>query len=451
MVILGVDIGTSKVAAVLLDSEGTLCGVSSLLHEADMHSPAGHAEQDPSRLFEAVVHSVQALPAEIRRTVAAVGITGQMHGVVLADASGHPVSPLITWQDLRCEQAGFLRELQQRTGYTLNSGFGCATLAHLAAQGQLPKLAKTSGTIGDWLVARLCGRSRCVTDPTNAASWGLFDLAALRWDMQAVQAAEITAELLPEVVPCSSNAGYLSEAMAQGLGVPAGIPVAAALGDNQASLLATLTQPDVELGLTLGTGGQLSAVMQAGWKMAQPGAEARFEYRPYVGGRYVAVASALCGGSAWQWMAGSVENWLETLDVKGPTREELYARMDELGLRAAGRLEVRPHFRGERYDSSLRGSITGIGIDDFTLGNLARGLARGIVENLANMLPQEVLKGRTRVVGSGNALRRSRLLRAMATEVLGADLVMSDHQEEAACGAAKNALIMLQRKSICNR
>ena len=147
-----------------------------------MHSPAGHAEQDPSRLFEAVVHSVQALPAEIRRTVAAVGITGQMHGVVLADASGHPVSPLITWQDLRCGQAGFLRELQQRTGYTLNSGFGCATLAHIAAQGQLLKSAKTSGTIGDWLVAQLCGRSRCVTDPTNAASWGLFDLAALRWE-----------------------------------------------------------------------------------------------------------------------------------------------------------------------------------------------------------------------------------------------------------------------------
>ena len=73
------------------------------------------------------------------------------------------------------------------------------------------------------------------------------------------------------------------------------------------------------------------------------------------------------------------------------------------------------------------------------------------------MLPQEVLKGRTRVVGSGNALRRSQLLRAMATEVLGADLVMSDHQEEAACGAAKNALIMLldnrrlPKQSICNR
>jgi sugar (pentulose or hexulose) kinase len=78
-----------------------------------------------------------------------------------------------------------------------------------------------------------------------------------------------------------------------------------------------------------------------------------------------------------------------------------------------------------------------------TLGDLARGLARGIAENLANMLPREVLDGRTRVVGSGNALRRSQLLRVMATEVLGADLVMSDNQEEAACGAAKNALAML--------
>jgi sedoheptulokinase len=404
--------------------------------------PAGLAEQDPSRLVEAVSQAVQALPADPRRAAAAVGVTGQMHGVLLVDVDGQAVSPLITWQDLRCEQAGFLADLKRRTGYAPNTGFGCATLAHLAAHGQLPTAAVSSGTIADWLVTRLCDRPRCVIDPTNAASWGLFDLAGLRWDMQAVKAAEIPTGLLPEVVPCSTNAGRLCEAMAQRLGTPAGIPVAVSLGDNQASLLATLTQPDVELGLTLGTGGQLSAVMRAGWKVTALGAGARFEHRPYVGGRYVAVASALCGGSAWRWLAGSVENWLASLDVKGPTLDQLYARLDELGLRAAGRLEFHPHFRGERYDGALRGSISGIGIEHLTLGNLARGLARGIVENLVSMLPPEVLEGRSRVVGSGNALRRSRLLRAMAEEVLGADLVMSEQEEEAACGAAKNALLM---------
>jgi sedoheptulokinase len=272
----------------------------------------------------------------------------------------------------------------------------------------------------------------------------LFDLAALAWDRKAVDKAGIRPGLLPEVLPCSSMAGRVCEPMGRLLGIPAGIPVAVALGDNQASLLATLEEPDTELGLTLGTGGQISAVMRAGWNVVPPGPEAAFEYRPYVGGRYVAVASALCGGSAWQWLAASVEGWLKDLGVKAPARDELYARLDQLGLAAPKALEVHPHFIGERYDPSLRGSISGIGVDDLTLGNLALGLAHGIVRNLATMLPEEIRHGRSRVVGSGNALRKSPLLRKAAAEELKAELIMANQREEAACGAAKNALIMLQ-------
>ncbi len=444
MVVLGIDIGTSKVAAVLLDAKGTLRGASSVPHHADLPAPPGRAEQSPDRILEAAIEAVQGLDRGLRNGVSAIGVTGQMHGVLLVDASGQPVVPLITWQDLRCEEDGILQDLRQRTGYALSTGFGSATLAYLEAHQRMPGSVTSSGTIADWFVSQLCGQSRCGIDPTQAAGWGLFDLVSLQWDMQAVEKAGIRSGLLPAVVPCSSVAGQVCEAMAHRLAVPANTPVAVALGDNQASLLATLAQPEQELGLTLGTGGQLSAVMPAGWRPVPACGRQRFEYRPYVGSRYVAVASALCGGSAWQWLAASVEGWLGDLGIPSPKRDDLYARLDQLGLASQRQLDIRPHFIGERYEPSLRGSISGIDMEDLSLGDLAAGLAYGIVRNLAAMLPEEVLRGRSRVLASGNALRRSPLLRRAATEVLGAELVMTTQQEEAACGAAKNALLMLQ-------
>jgi len=311
----------------------------------------------------------------------------------------------------------------------------------------VPERATCACTIQDWVVARLCGEARPVTDVTDAASWGLFDLARLAWDANAVAAAGIPRPLLPDVVDCGYKAGGVCRAMAEDLGLTAGTPVAAAVGDNQASLMATLAEPQEEVALTLGTGGQLSAVMQAGFVPPRPAPGATFEYRPYPGRQYVAVAAALCGGAAWQWLAASVENWLASLGVQGRDREQLYAKLDELGLQAEAAVKVRPHLRGERHDPLLRGSIHGLSAEPLTLGNLARGLAEGIVESLANMLPPAVLTGRKRVVGSGNALRHSALLRRMAEKALGLPLVMNESQEEAACGAARLALGMLRASS----
>src|SRR4030042_938531 len=99
---LGVDIGTSKVAAVIADGSGALAAVASADHHAGLSAPAGRAEQDPEVLLNAAWRAVRELPADLRRQVRAVGLTGQMHGVQLLDSTGRSVSPLVTWQDQRC-------------------------------------------------------------------------------------------------------------------------------------------------------------------------------------------------------------------------------------------------------------------------------------------------------------------------------------------------------------
>ena len=436
---LGLDIGTSKVAAAVADEEGRLRAAASRAHAADRPAPTGHAEQDAGTLVEAAWSVVRELPADLRRQVRAVGVTGQMHGVVLVKEGGTPVSPLVTWQDGRCLEGGFLDDLSARTGYALSTGFGCATLAWLAGHGAMPREAVGAGTIHDVVAARLCGQARPVTDPTDAASWGLFDLRRLSWDGAAVEAAGIPAGLLPRVRPCGSQAGAVAAEAAAALGMKAGTPVAVAIGDNQASMLATLREPERELALTLGTGGQASAVLgpdaAIDWRKAAP----TFEYRPYPGGRYAVVTASLCGGAAWAWLADSALAWMKDLGVRGPSRDDVFARLNDLGLAASDEVQVRPHFLGERHEPSLRGSIAGIGPGALDLGRLARGLARGIVTNLRDMLPGWALADRARVVGSGNALRRNALLQRMAEEVFGLPLVLSEGREEAALGAAIHA------------
>jgi sedoheptulokinase len=439
---LGIDIGTSKTAAVILDEAGQTRGVASVLHGADIPAGPGRSEQDPAALFGSIVTALAMLGPAVRQ-VAAVGVTGQMHGVMLLNAEGEPVGPLVTWQDGRCLEGAFLDGLNGRTGAALRSGYGCATLSWYAANGLLPRGAAAASTVHDWVASRICGLARPVTDPTDAHSWGLFELAAQDWDHRAVAAAGFPQVLLPRLVPCGAAIGAVSAAAAAALGLPPGIPVAAALGDNQASLLATLGDPDTDLALTLGTGGQLSAVQPAGASPPPLPSGASWEYRPYLDGRLLAAAASLCGGSAWRWLAQAAGSWLADLGAAAPADDDLFAKLNQLAESGAGGLTVHPHFLGERHDPGLRGSVEGITSGNFSLGSLARALAEGICANLRDMMPPELRKGRTRIVASGNALARNPALRRAAQDVFGLPVHMTGQAESAAVGAARLASRMV--------
>ncbi len=439
---LGIDIGTSKVAAVITDRAGALAAAASAQHGADLPAPAGRSEQDAEALLAAAWRLVGELPSEARARVSAVGVTGQVHGCALVDASGRTLSPMVTWQDQRCEQTpGFLAELQARTGHRLCTGFAPATMAWLLARDALPADAACAANIIDLLTQRLCGLARPVTDTTQAASWGLFDLQRLAWDEEAIAASGIPRRLFPDVLACGLRAGALAAGPARELGLPAGIPVAAGIGDNQASIVAALRQPQRQLLLSLGTGGQLSAVMPAGTRVERAPAAASWEYRAHVDGLYAVVAASLAAGSAWKWLAGLCASWMRDLGGTPPAEAEVYERLNALGAEAAASgagagLVVRPSLLAERHDPSLRGSIEGIEPGNMGLGAFAWALAQGIVRTLRDMMPREALQGRTSVVGTGNALRRNPLLRAAAEAVFGVRLEVPESREEAAVGAA---------------
>lgn len=414
---LGIDCGTGKVAVAVVDRAGNQLHTGSRPHAADLQTATGRHEQDADTIIATAETLVRDIPADLRARIASIGFTGQMHGVVLHDGATKPLSPLVTWQDKRAaEDPSFLPSLERR----MNTGFGMATLAWWGRRGELPSSARAS-TIHGLVAARWGALDRAPIDPTDAAAWGGLD--ALTDVPQAV---------LPTAVGHGAVIALLTPLAATALGLNAGIPLHAPLGDNQASVRATLTDPAHDLGFTLGTGCQLAAIVPRTTSVVLGHAERR----PYDAQHDLIVAAPLCGGAAWKWLAETAASWLTDLGAQAPSLEVLYARLDGLGLAADDALTFAPHLLGERHDGTLTGVFAGLRLGNGSLGQLARAVARGISANARELLPSVVREGRTRVVASGNALRRSTLLRTMAERELGVPLVLSERSEEAATGAA---------------
>ncbi|OGV53923.1 MAG: hypothetical protein A2017_20990 [Lentisphaerae bacterium GWF2_44_16] len=432
---LGIDIGTTKAAAVIYDTEKNLLLASvSRDTKADIPCADSRHEQDASKIFITIDEIIGALDPALKSKITSIGVTGQMHGVILS--AGEKVSPLVTWKDARATASGRLAEINAKQGCEkLRDGFGFTSLACLAAEGKLAEWTSAS-TIHDLLFTRICALETPTCDWTNAASWGLFDVFKNRWDFDAIRSLNIPVRLLPRLAAPGTGAGKLSQKFASKWGLKPGIPIAAALGDNQASILASSFSTEEEIYLTVGTGAQLSVVVSKGLAQELPSSPA-MELRPFINGQLLAVSAPLCGGQAFAWLVKSLAGFMKDIGVEAPAEAQLYARLDELGMRSFDSpLTLKPSFLGERHAPALRGEIENIGLNDFALGNLTSALAYGIIMNMRSMMPGWVFKGRKRVIASGNAMRKLSIMRAKAEQIFSLPIVLSGSKEEAACGAA---------------
>lgn len=437
MNVLAVDLGTTKVAVLLYHAGEPLASRSvSLDHNAAVSGlPEGHMEQSIQAVMGTVHTLMKSFSEEELKSVSAIGVTGQMHSTVLWNESES--SNIVTWQDRRASTAGHLEEFRRKSKRPLSDGFGSVTMAETALSGELKRWTH-SGTPADFLVCRMTGRTKPLMDPTFAASWGIFDIMENKWDIPAANTLGIPESILPEIVKSGEIAGTT-------LGFPGitdGIPVIAAFGDNQASVLGTCGEhPEEELFMTLGTGAQLSAVItkeEALFIKDMPG----IELRPFTGGRFLAVAAPLCGGSAWTWLGDSVNAMLASLGLETIPRKKLFDMLDSLALQApdAEGLSVTPSFLGERSGAGKYGVMENITMTNFTLPNLAKALGEGMIRNMTKYFPDEILKRRKIVLGSGNCLRFCKSIRKAVETELDFSLRLSDVREEACFGCARLAM-----------
>jgi sedoheptulokinase len=450
-VIIGLDVGTTTVTGVAWDAgAGRVRQVARRRNDAARpRLPATRAEEDPDRLL--------ALSLEVLAELAAAGaggppegiaLTGQKHGLLCVDARGEAVTPLISWQDRRTSEPGddpsgrtaleMVREavagLDWRpNGCRIQHGYGAATLFWLVRRGALADAAEGACTAAGWVAARLTG-GRPATDPTFAASWGIYDLVRGSWNEAFVDRLGLPARLLPPVRPAGEALGGLSGEAARATGLPAGLPVFNPVGDTQASFLGSVPDPEGTVLVNLGTGGQVC------WAVPdfEPPGE-RVETRPRPGSGALRVGASLCGGAAYAWLNRTLRAWLAEFGLEAG-EEAVYRRLNALAASTpdTGGLQVRTTFLGVRGDPSVRGgAIEGITVDNMALGAVARATLVGLVDELRDLYGEAGPGGGgARVVAAGGVVERNPLLLEIVGQQFGLPVEPAAHREAAAVGAA---------------
>ena len=430
MNVIGLDLGTTTLSAVVVDSDtGVVLETLNISNATDLHPRYSFERiQDANAIAEKALGMVAVLKEKY--AIDAIGIDGQMHGIVYLDDTGVAVSPLFTWQDQRGEESlgdiTYAKALSGRTGKNVATGYGMTTHYWNTLNRRIPEGAATLCTIYDYVGMRLTGRQKPLQHVSSAASLGLLDTEAGSWDMTAVANAGMDARYLPEVTDKYAV-----------IGMSDGIPVSCGIGDNQASFIGSVRSMGDTVLVNMGTGGQVS-MLAHGSSMDQG-----LEIRPLGDSRFILVGSALCGGRSYALLERFLRSCVE---LAGYDSTPLYESMNRAGLallEGEDLLRVDTRFNGTRTDPDLRGSITGIGTENFDATHLIAGTLAGMADEIHGLYTNMTALGNPaagKLVGSGNAIRRNPALKRAFEKVFGIEMFIPSHGEEAAYGAALTSM-----------
>lgn len=483
---IGIDIGTTTISAVVLDTENQ----NVLEARTITNGSFIQTEQEWERIQDVSVIVSKAQKVldellELHPDAQAIGLTCQMHGILYLDEQGNCLSPLYTWQDGRAnqtlgEQSGsawlkggsteetYVSYAVRKTKRNAAAGYGLATHFYQVCNQLVPKNSAAICTIGDYLGMVLTGRKKPLIHATNAASLGFYDVKEGHFDQDALEQLGIDTKLLPEVTE-----------QYEVLGTYHGIPISTALGDNQASFLGSVGMQEQVLLVNMGTGGQISVFSHEFFE-----AEG-IEARPFGQGTYLLAGSSLCGGRAYAILEKFFRSYVQALGLEDGSQYDILGKLaqKEAQKRGAAKeqqqevrkcgtakeqnctsgnetadtkkqvcaqdaMQVVTTFHGTRVNPALRGSITNISEDNFTPEGLAYGVLDGMAQELYDMFC--LIQNGTgikaeHIVASGNGLRKNKVLRDIFSHKFQADVTLAQYEEEAACGAAISASLAAKR------
>lgn len=428
---IGIDIGTTTISMVVMDAERReLLSAKTIPNGSSLETGKEWERLQSPRM---IVKRTMTVLEEIIGNYpdfAAIGLTGQMHGILYLDEQGYIIDPLYTWQDQRASLPVFdgksmTQVIEQECGLKVPAGYGLATHLYNQRMGLLPAEAKCLCTITDYLAMKLTGRKRPVLHASNAASLGFYDVTQSSFDRKAFRAMGGDVRFLPRVTNQVVTLGSFR-----------GIPVTVAIGDNQASFWGAVGGEPGAVLVNMGTGGQISMLSNVYYEA--PGIEAR----PFNEDNFLLSGSSLCGGNAYAILERFFRIYAAAAGApKGPQYDVMGSLL--ASLEGESDLEVQTTFSGTRLDPNEKGHILGITDRNFTPAHLIRGVLEGMAQELYDMY--QVIEAGTgckaeHLIGSGNALRKNPILQEIFAKKFGCPLDMSAWQEEAACGAAISAV-----------
>jgi xylulokinase len=437
--LLGLDISTTGAKALLIDERGQVVASHNTPQPISMPKPLW-SEQNPADWWDGIVQSVHALlEATNHPEISAIGLTGQMHGLVLLDAEGDVLRPSILWNDGRtqtqCDEItkriGFER-LIQLTGNRALTGFTAPKI--LWVRENEPEVYAQAAHIllpKDYLRLKLTGDY--VMDVSDASGTSLLDVANRRWSSEVLDALDIPSEWMPRLAEGPEITGVVSAEAAQLTGLKAGTPVVGGGGDQAAGAVGVgAVEPHI-ISLVVGTSGVVFAPL------------AHYAYEPE--GRLHAFCHAAPG--LWHFMgvmlsaAGSLQWYRDTL-APGEKFDDLLGPAAEIPPGSDGLLFL-PYLTGERTphpDPLARGAFVGL-TTRHTKAQMTRAVLEGVAFGLKDSfqlmsnagLPEQL---EIRVAGGG---AQSQLWRQILADVIGSPLVTTNSTEGAAYGAALLAAV----------
>lgn len=446
MHLIGIDVGTGGSRAVLIDAAGKIVASATVEHRPFVSIQTGWAEQDPHdwwRAFAAAIRSAitkAAIPAE---EIGAVGLSGQMHGAVLLDASDEVLRPAIIW----CDQ----RSGEQCKNLTAN--VGSARLIELTCNPALtgftlPKLlwvrdyepdtwrrVRSVLLPKDYVRLRLTGDK--ATDVADASGTLLLNVAARRWSSEMIAAAEISAEVLPRVYESQEITGSISTKAAEETGLRAGTPVIAGAGDQAAGAVGLgIVRPGM-ISATIGTSGVVFAATNV------PALDPKGRVHTFchaIPDRWHVMGVTQGAGLSLRWFRdqfGLVSTDLAA-NVSGDPYDTLTAEAATVSPGADGLLWA-PYLMGERtphLDPDARAALVGL-TASHTRAHVVRAILEGVAFSLKDSF--EILKElnvpcETIRLGGGGA--RSQLWRQIQADIYGHEVETVEAEEGAAYGVA---------------
>src|SRR5450759_1400715 len=450
--LLGIDLGTTGVKAALFSADDGHVLSSAFVDYPLVHPQPGWAEQDPAAWWQATITAIRTcLVCAVRHNVQptdvrGVGLSGQMHGVVLLDEHHQVLRPCIIWADQRSEaqcrwmteRVGAARLIELVSNPAL-PGFSAPKLLWIRDnEPEIFARARTMLLPKDYIRYRLTGKM--AMEISDAAGTCLLDVKQGTWSRETLEAMEVDPALLPPVVAADAVSGTITDEVAALTDLLPGTPVAGGGADNACGAVGNgIVQPGLAL-VSIGTSGVVLAYADSPQVDLSGPVPRVHTFNHAVPNAWYLMGVTQGAGLSLRWVRDNIglpERALERWT--GLDAYELLAR--EAGSVSPGSdgLLVVPYLQGERtphLDAYARGGWIGL-----TASHDRRHLVRAVLEGVAFSLKdcfsiiqeQGLPLEQLRATGGG---AKSRLWRQIIADVLGVELVLTNTTEGPALGAA---------------
>ena len=431
MSFLGIDLGTSGLRALLVDSDGRPIGASER-HYSVSHLNPGWSEQNPADWINALEESV----FELRKTyqqfsgLKGIGVAGHMHGATLLDAAGKVLRPCILWNDGRSyAQASRLDAMDQvraLSGNIVFPGFTAPKLEWVRENepeifSKVHKVLLPAAYLNYYLTGEF------VADMSDSAGTSWLDVGKRDWSDHLLDVGHMRRDQMPRLVEGAEAAADLRPALRSSWGLSGKVIVAGGAGDNAAAACGMGALDEGQGFVSIGSSGVILAARD-GYRPAPETAVHTFCHA--VPGRWYQMGVMLSATDSLNWLARIV----------GKSPSELTAALGD-ALQGPGSVRFLPYLSGERTphnDSEIQGSITGV-LADTSVEDLTRGILEGVAFALCDcfdaLTATDAKMEQLIAIGGGT---RSRYWLRLISTVLNIPLQLPESGEfGAALGAAR--------------